>query len=246
FSLFNTNHSFLYVCTVIVVLFIISESIFFLVKAWRRAKELNIDKKALKKIAASSAVFTIAPAIAILLGVITLSKALGLPFPWLRLSVIGALTYELPAAEAAATAVGASISSIVTDPKIFTTIAWVMTLGILPGITLLPFIGKKIQSGVVKIKRKDEKWGELFMSSLFIGMIAAFLGVVFAKVNLGLVGWIPVFVMIAAAVVMVICAFFIKVLKWDWLTDFALPISMLSAMALSIPITNVVNSVVGG
>ena len=42
----------------------------------------------------SSAVFTIAPAVAILLGVITLSKALGLPLPWLRLSVVGALTYD--------------------------------------------------------------------------------------------------------------------------------------------------------
>jgi hypothetical protein len=30
----------------------------------------------------------------ILIGVIALSKSLGFPLPWLRLSVIGALTYE--------------------------------------------------------------------------------------------------------------------------------------------------------
>ena len=31
-----------------------------------------------------------------------LSKFLGIPLPWIRMSVIGALTYELPAAESAA------------------------------------------------------------------------------------------------------------------------------------------------
>lgn len=236
----NTNHPFLYVCTIVIIIFVIAESIFFLVKAWRKAKQLNIQTKTLKKIAASSAVFTIAPAIAILLGVITLSKALGLPFPWLRLSIIGALTYELPAAEAAASAMGASISTAVTDPKVFTTIAWVMTLGIMPSIALLPFIGKKIEGGVMKIKNKDAKWGEIFMSSLFIGMISAFLGVVFADISIGLAGWIPVFVMLCSALIMCICALFIKVLKQEWLTDFAMPISMLGAMALSIPITNLI------
>ncbi len=236
----NTNHPFLYVCTIVIIAFVIAESIFFLVKAWRKAKQLNIQTKTLKKIAASSAVFTIAPAIAILLGVITLSKALGLPFPWLRLSIIGALTYELPAAEAAASAMGASISTAVTHPKVFTTIAWVMTLGIMPSIALLPFIGKKIEGGVMKIKNKDQKWGEIFMSSLFIGMISAFLGVVFADIGIGLAGWIPVFVMLCSALIMCVCAFFIKVLKQEWLTDFAMPISMLGAMALSIPITNLI------
>ena len=238
--MFTTNHPFLYACTAIILLFVIAESVFFLVKAWRKAKQLNIQAKTLKKIAASSAVFTIAPAIAILLGVITLSKALGLPFPWLRLSIIGALTYELPAAEAAATAMGASISTAVTDPEVFTTIAWVMTLGIMPSIALLPFIGKKIQGGVMKIKNKDAKWGEIFMSSLFIGMISAFLGVVFADISAGISGWIPVFVMLCSALIMCVCALFIKVFKQEWLTDFAMPISMLGAMALSVPITNLI------
>ncbi len=238
--MFSTNHPFLYVCTAVILIFVIAESVFFLIKAWRKAKKLNISSGTLKKIAASSAVFTIAPAIAILLGVITLSKALGLPFPWLRLSIIGALTYELPAAEAAASAMGASISAQVTDPKLFTTIAWVMTLGIMPSIALLPFIGKKIEGGVMKIKNKDAKWGEIFMSSMFIGMISAFLGVVFADINIGLEGWIPVFVMLCSALIMCILAVFIKILKQEWLTDFALPISMLGAMALSIPITNLI------
>lgn len=42
----------------------------------------------------------------ILLGVIALSGSLGTPWPWLRLSVIGALHYETQVAQAAAEQVG--------------------------------------------------------------------------------------------------------------------------------------------
>ena len=71
--MFNPNDGFLYVIVTIVILFVIIESVFFLVKAWRRAKALKMDKKLLQNTVVSSAIFTIAPAVAILLGVIALS-----------------------------------------------------------------------------------------------------------------------------------------------------------------------------
>jgi hypothetical protein len=43
--------------------------------------------------------------------------------------------------------------------------------------------------------------------------------------------------MIISSLLMLICGFFVKVLKVKWMEDYALPISMLGAMALSIPIT---------
>ena len=179
----------------------------------------------------------------LVLGVIALSRALGFPLPWLRLSVIGALTYETPAAASAAAAVGTDLSQLITDPMVFATIAWVMTLGIIPGTVLVPTVGKKIENGVMRIRQKDEKWGSLFMTALFLGMISAFLGMVFATVSEGLRGWIPCFVMIASALIMCVCAVFVKVLKWKWMEDYALPISMLGGMALSIPITDLINAI---
>jgi len=44
--------------------------------------------------------------------------------------------------------------------------------------------------------------------------------------------------MIVSALLMLICGFFVRVLKVRWMEDYALPISMLGAMALAIPITN--------
>ena len=239
--MFDPNGALMYGMTAVVILFVIAMSIRFTVLAWKRARKIGMDPKVLRRVAVSSAIFTVAPAVSILLGVIALSRALGFPLPWLRLSVIGALTYETPAAASAASAMGTDLSTLITDPAVFAAIAWVMTLGIIPGPVLVPTVGKKIENGVMRIRQKDEKWGSLFMTALFLGMISAFLGMVFATVSEGLRGWIPCFVMLASALLMCVCAVFVKVLHWKWMEDYALPISMLGGMALSIPITNFVN-----
>ena len=243
--MFNPNSALMYGMTAVVIAFVIAMSIRFIVLAWKRARKLGMDPKMLRRVAVSSAIFTIAPAVSILLGVIALSRALGFPLPWLRLSVIGALTYETPAAASAASAMGTDLSNLITDPVTFAAIAWVMTLGIIPGPVLVPTIGKKIENGVMRIRQKDEHWGSLFMTAPFLGMISAFLGMIFATVSEGLRGWIPCFVMIASALIMCVCAVFVKLLHWKWMEDYALPISMLGGMALSIPITNLVNMIAG-
>ncbi len=242
---FSSNSAFMYIVVTIVILFVLLQSVVFFVKAWRRGLALGMDKQALKKTVGASAIFTIAPAFAILLGVIALSNALGFPLPWLRLSVIGSLTYETTAAAAAANAVGSSLSQRITDPKIFAAIAWVMAIGIIPGLLLVPLFGKKIEKGISNIKSKDSKWGQIFLSGLFLGMISAFLGLVFAHVHEGLTGWIAVFVMFASALLMMICGLVRKLFKAKWIEDYALPISLLGGMALSIPITALVQSIVG-
>ena len=237
---FDVNSPFLYVLAAIVIVFVLSQSVFFLIKAWRQAVSMGIDSTKLRRIVSSSVVFTIAPAVAILLGIITLSNALGLPIPWLRMNVLGAITYELPAAEMAAQAAGTTLGARITDPRVFSTIIWVMTLGIIPPLFIAPLFMKKIQSGIGKLGAKDKKWGEIFMTALFLGMISAFLGMIFSRISEGLTGWIPVFVMLCSAVIMAVLGILYKTCKIAWLENYALPLSMLSAMALSIPITQVI------
>jgi len=234
---FSVNSGFLYAVTAMVILYVLAQSAFFLVRAVRRAKQLGIEGGIIRKTIASSALFSVAPAVAILLGVITLSKFLGLPLPWLRLSILGALTYELPAATTTAIAMGVSTSETLTSAQAFTAIAWVMTLGIIPGIFIVCFGLKKIQSGIVSLKGKDPAWGEIFMSSIFLGMISAFVGMLFADVRLGLPGFVPIAVALVSALIMAVCGLLIKKCHIAWLEQYALPISMLGAMAASIPLT---------
>lgn len=237
---FSPNGTFMYLIGGGVILFVLAQSIFFLTRAWRRAKELGISTAKLRKTVLSTAIFTIAPAISFLLGVVTLSKFLGIPLPWIRMSVIGAITYELPAATSAANAFGTSLSQLVTDPKVYAAIAWVMTLGILPSIILPPILMKKIRGGVVKLQSKDQKWGDIFMASLFLGMISAFLGMVFADVRSGLSGWIPIFVLLVSAALMAVCGILIKKCGWKWLETYAMTVSMLGAMVFAVIITPVI------
>lgn len=237
---FSVNSTFLYIVAICVIIFVLAQSIFFLVRAYRRGKELGMSSAKLKKTILSTTVFTIAPAVSILIGVITLAKFLGIPLPWIRMSVIGALTYELPAATSTANALGISLSETITDPKTYSAIAWVMTLGIMPSIILPPILMKKIQGGMVKLKNKDSKWGDLFMTSMFLGMISAFLGMVFADVRSGISGWIPIFVLLVSAALMAICGLLIKRFNMKWLETYALAISMVGAMIFAIFITPVI------
>ena len=239
--MFNPNSIFLFIMAGLVIVFVIAQSVFFLVRAYRRGQSLGMDMKQVRKMMLSTAVFTFAPAVSILLGVITLSQFLGLPLPWLRLSVIGAITYELPAATTTANALGiTALSETIPDPKVYTATAWVMTLGIFTGLIWVPLFIRKIQGGLMKIKQKDCKWGDIVMTALFLGMISAFLGMVFSDIREGLKGWIPIFVLLFSAFIMGICGILVKKCNMKWLENYALPVSMLSAMVFAAVITPVI------
>lgn len=237
---FSLNSPILFIIVGAILLLVTAQSVFFLIRAWKAGVEMGIAKTKLRKTVISSAIFTIAPAVSILMGVIVLSKKLGLALPWLRLSVIGALTYELTAAEQACQAAGTSLeeSTTVIDGGQFLNISIVMTIGIIVGLVLVPILCKKIQGGMDNMKKKDTKWGEIVTNALFMGMISAFLGLIFCDISTGLAGWIKVFVMLVSAVCMALMGLLMKVTKWQWLNDYALPICMLVGMVAAIPITN--------
>ncbi len=243
---FNVNSPILYVIVGAIIALVLAQSVFFLVRAIKRAKQLGISSSTVKKTVSSAAIFTIAPAVAVLIGVVALSKSLGVALPWLRLSVIGSITYETVAAGNALEAAGLNAGTTITDPSIFVTVAWVMTIGIAAGLVLVPFVTKKLQSGMSKIGMKDKKWGEIFNNAMFLGMISAFLGYVFCDVGLVVKGdtsgLIPVCVMFVSALIMAVLGILATKTKIRWLTDYALPISLICGMASAIPL----NMLLGG
>ena len=239
---FNVNSPILFVIAGLIIAAVIAQSAFFLVKAWRRGIAIGMEKSKLKRIARTAAIFTIAPAVAIVISVITLAKDLGVPLPWLRLSVVGSLSYETIAASNAESAMGLVFGQVdALTAQQYVTIAWVMTLSIMVGIWLVPLVAKKLQSGMINMENRDKKWGEIFSASMFIGMISAFLGYVFcdfASVFSGnLSGLIPPLVMLVSALVMCVAGLLVKKYKWRWIGDYALPISLIAGMVSAIPIT---------
>lgn len=256
---FHVNHPLLYIMAGFLVAVVLGQSVFFLVKALRRSKELGMDQTKLRKTMLTAGIFTIAPAVAIVISVMVLSKTLGLPLPWLRLSVVGSMSYETVAANNALQAMGQALGAGNLTAQQFVNVLIVMTVSIMMGIWLVPVIGKKLQKGMSSLSNRDAKWADIFSNALFIGMIAAFLGFVFCDVSRlwtaenGIVtvikdevetqysatsGLIPVCVMVVSALTMVICGLLMKLPKMKWLSEYALPISLILGMACAIPITN--------
>ncbi|MBQ6809654.1 MAG: DUF5058 family protein [Clostridia bacterium] len=238
---FDVNHPIIFAMVAVVIAVVLAQSVFFLVKAWKRGIEIGMDKKKLRKIAVTATVFTIAPAVAIVISVIALSKQLGLALPWLRLSVVGSLSYEAIAAENTANAMGLGATEIPNASQ-FVTVVLVMTLSIMVGIWLVPAICKKMQSGMINLEKRDKKWADIFNSAMFIGMIAAFVGFVFCDVGNvvsgDFTGLIPVCVMFVSAVIMAVCGLLAgKFKNIHWIADYALPLSLILGMASAIPIT---------
>ncbi len=244
---FNVNHPILFLLAGLLVAVVLGQSVYFFVKALRRSKELGMDQKKIRKTIQTAAVFPIAPAVSIVISVITLSKSLGVPLPWLRLSVVGSLSYEAIAASNAVSAMGLELGKISSlTAQQYVNITLVMTISIMMGIWLVPVIGKKLLSGMSSLSKRDAKWADIFQSAMFIGMIAAFLGYVFCDFSRlwapvegfsATSGLVPVCVMAVSALVMLICGLLMKVLKWSWINDYALPISLILGMASAIPIT---------
>ena len=72
----------------VIIGFVVVESLFFMVKAWKRGKEIGMTTEQLKNTVVSSALFSFAPAVSILATVVVLASSLGIVLPWIRLSVV--------------------------------------------------------------------------------------------------------------------------------------------------------------
>lgn len=224
------------------LLFITIMCLIFLVKSYRAGIKIGMEKKVLRKVIISSATFTVLPSISILLGVIALSGTLGIPYSWLRLSVIGALQYELNVAAMAAESIGLS-GLKVTEMSMgsFTTIALVMAAGILGSLLCcLFFLGrylKKIRGnqGTDTATTKDKKpgFGAYATTAMFIGLCSAYIGAYIGDAirNQNV---IPLLTAGVAALTMAIFEYFTQKKNIKALDNFSVAGSMLVAMAAAV------------
>ena len=232
--------SFMYVLGAAMAVFVIAQSLFFLRKAWKRGQEIGVPVSTLRSTVTSSVLFTFAPSMAIAATVLALSNSLGLLLPWIRMSVIGNITYEVTAATAAANSMGLpGISAPVTDPAAFSAIAWMMTIGSVFPLILLPIFLKKIQAKIGKATSGKEKWTDLMSAAAFIGLIAAFVARAIAGKGEADTagdgaGVLSVLTLVTAIVVMLLLELLVNRKGWKWAEPFTMPVSMFVAMGAAV------------
>lgn len=261
------SSSTMYIIAACIILFILVQAIFFLVKAWKQGKALGMSKEKLRNVVTSSTMFTLPSALSVLATVIALAPALGLVLPWVRLSVIGNLMYESTAAEAAMEAFGhtGGMAVSVTDPVVFAGIAWIMTLGICLSLVLLPFVAKPLNKKMRNLNKKEETakkenadenaeekpkkngiagFMDLVSPAIFIGIIGAFVARAIAGAGNSETtgdgaGVLSVVTLVTAVAVSLALEFVAKKLKLSKLEPFVMPIGMIIAMVVAVAAFNI-------
>lgn len=241
------NSPFMYALCGGIILFVAIVCIIFLVRSYRAGKAMGMDPAVLKRTIVSSATFSVLPAVGILLGVIALSGSLGTPWPWLRLSVIGALHYETQVAEAASEAVGIGKLSIThMTPSAFATIALLMSVCIMWGMIFATIFTKKYTKKLGSGSSDGEKksgiagFGDMAMTAMFIGLISAYIGSYLGDFisNGGLFSfggsWLPLAVVAVSALAMAGFLWLKEKKKMDWVDNFSIAGSMLVGMVAAI------------
>ena len=241
----------MYILAAGVIVFVIVQSVFFIVKAWKRGRELGVESEKMKQTVISSVLFTIAPAISILATVLALASALGIVLPWIRLSVIGNLAYETVAAESALSALGSSLANEVTDKQQFSTIAWTMTIGSCFPLVLLPIFCKRIHKAMNKVTSKSataNALGGILGTAAFLGIVAAFI----SRSIAGVPSDGPAAGVMSVATLLSSMIFTIAL---DWLSrkkgvkklePFVLPIAMFGAMGIAVLLTQILPPQIAG
>ena len=224
-----------------IVAFVAVVCVIFLIRAYRTGLAMGIDRKKMNTVITSSATFSVLPSVGILLGVIALSGSLGIPWPWLRLSVIGALHYETQVAQGAAEQVGlSSLSAAEMTPSAFVTIAFLMSLCIIWGMVLSIFLNKRYTRKLSTGGNKGSGFANLAMTAMFIGLVSAYIGSYLGGFVSGnglftLRGdWLPLVVAAVSALAMGLCEYLAQKRDWAWVESFSIAFSMLLGMTSAV------------
>ncbi len=225
-----------------IISIVLIQAVIFLVRAWKEGKRLGMETKKLRKVALSSATFTLLPSVAILVGVLSLAPSLGNPLPWTRLSVVGSLQYEAPAANNIAKALlGTELPTDKMTAPVFASIAFGMTMGIISTSVFIFFFYKSYQKKITKTATKDSKFTDVIFCSGFMGMVAAYVGDAVSKLRtITLNGTerpanvLYIIAMLVSAGLMALLTVIIKKKKLDWLENYSFALSMLGGMIASV------------
>lgn len=229
------NSGLLYLLVGLGLVCIVGLAVAFARKAWKQGRKLGISNKTLLRVAQSSAVFTIIPSISVIIGLFSLSAVLGVPWSWFRLSVAGAVSYELTAAEMVSDTMGfasAGDMALGGDYKLFGAVMFVTSVCILPGIITNIFTAKKLQTGMSAYRKKKGDWGIIFNFAFAAALVVAMIPYVILN------GVTAISVFICSSLVSVILYYIEKKYHVSWLGSFVMSASIVAGMVISVVMTN--------
>ena len=220
------NSSLLTVLVVVGLLYIVGLSLAFLKKAYTRCLELGISKEKLNNVIKSSAVFSLVPALSIVVGFFALIAVFqSIIWPWWRLSVIGSLSYETQISGLLASSFGQTMDNL--TPTQFGAVLILMSVGMLSGFLILIPFGKKMCMSVTKDENAST-WKYVFSGVFMMTLFAVYIPVI-------LIGdTIQACVMLTGLVVAIVLGVLSKKQGLGWLNNFIMAFTLIAGMASSL------------
>lgn len=232
----------IYILGGVIAATIIAMCVFFILKSIKRAKAIGMETKLIKETVKSSAIFSIVPSIPIVIGIGIMMQFLGLAIPWIRLTVIGALQYELIAMDQAQKALPAD-----TATEVFVATAVViMTLSILSGPLFNAILYKKYQGKLDDLQQKNGRLMDTITGALLGGLLAGMLSAILVggiftigkpsapdASGVSTYGEVTLITLAASVVIMALCGVILKFGKQKWIESYALPITILGSLAIA-------------
>lgn len=211
-----------------IILFALAHAAVFMYKGWKEALRLGVSRDALKRTVRVSASVSIIPTIPIIISVFVLVPILGIPIPWLRLSVVGSAIFETSAAAAATNAVGAEFTVGGLPASDLMSVFFGMAIaGSCPALLSL-FAVKPISNVLVKTKSRDMKWMTMLSGCAFAGLLTSTI------VDQAKQGLLPFIVLVVSAVSALLLSKLQERVAWlkEFTTSFAMIIAMIAAFFL--------------
>jgi hypothetical protein len=226
------NHWLIYLMVIIGIIFVAGFSLVSMRKSWKRAVVKGWSNEKLMNLVKMTVSTTLVPSISVVIGVFALVPLLGVPWPWWRLSVVGSLAYETMAADMTINAVGLDLTRLAeATAQDFVLVMFVMSIGIMGGMFVSPFVTKSIHLGSMKMKAGDKRWAALGGSVFFTVILSVFVVPIF--LNFTTIGCIQMLTF-ATSLAITIVLNRLAVGKWAFLRSFVLAISLILAMASSV------------
>jgi hypothetical protein len=170
---------------------------------------------------------SIVPSIAVLLGLALLIPKLGLPFPWMRLSIIGSISYELMAAGIGAGAVVKDGLAGNMNGIAFSCAVWAMCVGCIFNLIMVAFFTPHIMKLKEKIAGGDEGWLKVMTAAAFFGAVGYMVAQPIVKRGS------PLVALIGGFITMLLLGAVITVAKQNWLKEWALSLAIIGGMAIA-------------
>lgn len=180
------NSPFIYIVSGLIVTYVVLLCVIYLRNGLKRARALGIGSDTLRRTIRTAATFSVAPSLPIVVALIAMMGIMGLPYPWMRLSIIGSFQYELTTAKIGASAMGVEQLSTASSPQVFANSIWIMSLGIIWGMLMSVLFMKKFSHGLDQAKKKDQTKLQLIITALYFGMLSVFVGPPIVQGGIGL------------------------------------------------------------